>query len=71
MQAVQGLVLRRTYGKQVVQINPYEGPELRRFLADHGVDSTVVRVNGTSSLVLEMDEDIDADAVQDILDQWQ
>jgi len=71
MLAIRGVVICKTNGKHVVQVDAHQGADLCRFLADHGVDSTVVRDLETRSEVLEFDDDIHVAEIQDILDGWQ
>ena len=56
--------------KNVVQVASHQGEELYLLLAAQGIEATVVRKTGSFFAYLEMDEDVNVEAVQAALTEW-
>lgn len=63
------LKLQYRHGKHVVNVASHRAEELFLNLASQGIESRVIRANGHAQL--EMDEDVNLDALRMILNQWQ
>ena len=70
MKTIQPLRIHNSNGKHVVQVPAHRGEELFMLLASQGIETTVVRKPGFPLAALEMDEDVNLDAVQGILAGW-
>ena len=70
MKTIQPLRIHNSQGKRVVQVPAHLGEELFMLLALQGIETTVVRKPGSPLASLEMDEDVNVEAIQAILNEW-
>ena len=70
MKTIQPLRIHNFHGKHVVQIPAHRGEEVFLLLALQGIETTVVRKPGSRLASLEMDQDVNVEAVQAILNEW-
>ena len=70
MQTFEPLKIYHSVGKYVVHIPAYRGEELFLYLANHGIESRVSRLKTAPLDRLEMDEDLNVQALRTTLDQW-
>ena len=62
------LKLYFAHGKHVVFVASHRAEELFLHLANQGIESRVSRVNGHAQV--ELDEDVNIEAVRSVLNQW-
>ena len=70
MKTIEGLKVYNSAGKYVVHIPACRGEELFLYLANHGIESRVSRLANAPFDRLEVEEDVNVDALWTILDQW-
>src|ERR1700676_2737336 len=70
MKTVEALKIYNAAGKYVVHIPACRGEELFLYLANHGIESRVSRVANAPFDRLEVEEDVNVNALRTILDQW-
>ena len=70
MKTIEALKIYYSPGTYVVHIAACRGEELFLYLANHGIESKVSRLTNASFDRLEVDEDVNVDALRAILDQW-
>ena len=69
-QTIETLKIYHSAGKYVVHTPAYRGEELFLYLANHGIESRVSRLANAPLDRLEMDEDLNVQALRTTLDQW-
>jgi hypothetical protein len=67
MQDTQQVKIEYVQGKFVVHVAAHRGEELFLHLANQGIEATVVRRNGCAQL--ELEEDVNLEALRAVLDQ--
>jgi hypothetical protein len=70
MQTIEALKIYNSAGKYVVHIPACRGEELFLFLANHGIESKVSRVTNAPFDRLEVEEDVNVNALRAVVDQW-
>jgi hypothetical protein len=69
MPTIEALKIYNSAGKYVVHIPACRGDELFLYLANHGIESRVSRLANAPFDRLEVDEDVNVQALRTILDQ--
>ena len=70
MKTIEALKIYNAMGKYIVHVPAYRGEELFLYLANHGIESRVRRLTNAPFDRLEMEQDVNLDALRTILDQW-
>jgi len=70
MNTIEALKIYSSAGKYVVHIPACRGEELFLFLANQGIESKVSRLVDADYDRLEVEEDVNVDALRAILAQW-
>ena len=70
MKTIEALKIYNAMGKYIVHVPACRGEELFLYLANHGIESRVRRLTNAPFDRLEMEQDVNLDALRTILDQW-
>ena len=70
MKTIEALKIYNFMGKYFVHVPACRGDELFLYLANHGIESRVRRLTNAHFDRLEVEEDVNVDALRTILDQW-
>src|SRR5450755_1710319 len=70
MTTIEAMKIYYSTGKYVVHIPACRGEELFLYLANHGIESRVSRVTNAPFDRLEVEEDVNVDALRAVVDQW-
>jgi hypothetical protein len=70
MKTIETLKIYYSTGKYVVHTPACRGDELFLYLANHGIESKVSRLANAPFDRLEVEEDVNVQALRSVLDQW-
>ncbi len=70
MQTIEALKIYNSHGKYLVHTPARRGVEIFLYLARHGIDARVSRRTSAAYDCLEVEEDVNVEALRTLLDQW-